>query len=93
MAKGATRGPKRGEDEREIQDEVAVLKRWLELSAREATLKRALKQQAAELDALAYKKYPTLSDGGDPDAGGGRQVDAAPGGGWCRASWIASRRR
>jgi type I restriction enzyme M protein len=50
-----------GKDQ-EAKDEAAVLKRWLELSEREAALKRAVKDQEAALDRLAYEKYPTLSD-------------------------------
>jgi type I restriction enzyme M protein len=46
----------------EAKDEVAVLKRWLELSESEMALKRAVKEQDAALDLLAYEKYPTLSE-------------------------------
>ena len=42
--------------------EVAVLTRWLELSENETALKRALKEQEAALDKLAYEKYPTLTE-------------------------------
>ncbi|MDP2318223.1 MAG: N-6 DNA methylase [Acidobacteriota bacterium] len=45
----------------EAKDEAAVLEPWLELSESEATLKRAVKEQEAALDRLAYEKYPTLS--------------------------------
>jgi type I restriction enzyme M protein len=44
------------------KDEIAVLKRWLDLSAQETTLKRTVKDQDAALDALAYAKYPKLSE-------------------------------
>jgi type I restriction enzyme M protein len=44
------------------KDEVAVLKRWLDLSEQESTLKRTVKDQDAALDALAYAKYPKLTE-------------------------------
>ncbi len=47
--------------DREAQEEAAVLRRWLELSEAETALKRAVKEQDAALDALAYAKYPTLT--------------------------------
>ena len=37
-------------------------RRWLELSEAETALKRAVKEQDAALDKLAYEKYPTLTD-------------------------------
>jgi type I restriction enzyme M protein len=43
-------------------DEEEILRRWLELSEREATLKRSVKEEDAALDKLAYDKYPTLSE-------------------------------
>jgi type I restriction enzyme M protein len=46
--------------DQDAKDEAAVLKRWLELSENEAALKRALKEQKAALDMLAYEKYPKL---------------------------------
>jgi type I restriction enzyme M protein len=48
-----------GNDE-DSKEEAAVLKRWLELSESETALKRAVKEQEAALDKLAYDKYPTL---------------------------------
>ena len=48
--------------DKEAKDEVAVLKRWLELSEQETTLKRAVKDQEAALDKLAYEKYPKLTE-------------------------------
>jgi len=39
-----------------------VLKRWLDLSEQETTLKRAVKDQDAALDALAYARYPKLTE-------------------------------
>jgi type I restriction enzyme M protein len=50
-----------GKDQ-DAKDEAAVLERWLELSEREVTLKRAVKEQEAVLDKLAYEKYPTLTE-------------------------------
>lgn len=48
--------------DREATEEADVLKRWLELSEREASLKRAVKEQDTALDQLAYQKYPTLTE-------------------------------
>ena len=48
--------------DKEAADEMAVLKRWLELAGDEATLKRAVREQEASLDTLAYEKYATLSE-------------------------------
>jgi type I restriction enzyme M protein len=48
--------------DKEAKDEAAVLKRWLELSESEATLKRAVKEEEAALDTLAYQQYPKLTD-------------------------------
>ena len=42
--------------------EAAVLERWLQRSESETALKRAVKEQEAALDKLAYKKYPTLTE-------------------------------
>jgi type I restriction enzyme M protein len=50
-----------GKDQ-DAKDEAAVLERWLELSERETVLKRAVKEQEAALDRLAYEKYPTLTE-------------------------------
>ncbi len=44
------------------KEEIAVLKRWLDINEREAVLKRAVKEQEAALDTLAYEKYPKLTD-------------------------------
>jgi type I restriction enzyme M protein len=43
-------------------EEEEILRRWLELSEGEATLKRAVKEQNAALDKPAYEKYPTLGE-------------------------------
>jgi type I restriction enzyme M protein len=48
--------------DKDAKDEVAMLKRWLDLSEQEAVLKRAVKDQDAALDALAYAKYPKLTE-------------------------------
>jgi type I restriction enzyme M protein len=48
--------------DKDAKDEIAILKRWLELSEQEATLKRAVKDQDAALDGLAYAKYPNLTE-------------------------------
>jgi len=46
----------------DAKDEAAVLTRWLELSESEAALKRAVREQDAALDALAYEKYSALTE-------------------------------
>jgi type I restriction enzyme M protein len=43
-------------------DEMAALDKWLELSVREAELKRRLREAEADLDVKAYAKYPALSE-------------------------------
>ncbi|MBA3888277.1 MAG: hypothetical protein H0X67_21510 [Acidobacteria bacterium] len=48
--------------DKEAQEEAAVLRRWLELAERETALKRAVKEQDAALDTLAWEKYPTLTE-------------------------------
>jgi type I restriction enzyme M protein len=48
--------------DREIQDEAAVLRRWLELSDSEAALKRAVRERDAALDRLASARYPMLTE-------------------------------
>jgi type I restriction enzyme M protein len=45
----------------EASDEAAVLKDWLKLSDEITELKKRLKAAEAELDTLAYEKYPKLS--------------------------------
>jgi type I restriction enzyme M protein len=50
------------ESDKELQDEVAVLNQWLELADEEGDLKKRLKKSEDELDALAYAKYPQLSE-------------------------------
>jgi len=48
-------------NDRDATDEVAVLKRWLELRETEAALKRTVREQDAALDALAFAKYASLT--------------------------------
>jgi type I restriction enzyme M protein len=43
-------------------DELAVLKQWQQLAADEAALKRQLKDADAALDAMAYARYPRLTE-------------------------------
>lgn len=50
------------EGDEEAKDEADVLRRWLELSDRETALKRAVKEQDAALDTLAYEKYSALTE-------------------------------
>jgi len=42
--------------------EIPILKQWLKLTAKEADLKRAIKEAEAKLDRLAYEKYPQLTE-------------------------------
>ena len=46
----------------ELKDEAEALQSWLDLANREADLKRRVKEAEAELDKLAYAKYPALSE-------------------------------
>jgi type I restriction enzyme M protein len=48
--------------DKEAKEEVAALKRWLDLTESETALKRAVKEQDAVLDKLAYDKYPKLAE-------------------------------
>ncbi|MEJ7712077.1 MAG: hypothetical protein WKF84_20010 [Pyrinomonadaceae bacterium] len=45
-----------------VAEEKAVLEKYLELSNQQIELKRALKEAEDKLDALAYNKYPTLTE-------------------------------
>jgi type I restriction enzyme M protein len=47
--------------DKEAKEEREVLQRWLDLAEQESDLKRAVKEQDAALDKLAYEKYPALS--------------------------------
>jgi len=49
-------------DDEETREEAAVLHEWLELSNREAGLKKKLRDVDAALDAKAYAHYPKLSE-------------------------------
>lgn len=46
----------------ETQDEAVALALWLELSNRQAALKKELKEAEADLDAKAYAHYPQLTE-------------------------------
>ncbi len=48
--------------DQDAKDEAVVLERWLGLAEREAAGKRAVKEQEAALDKLAYEKCPALTD-------------------------------
>ena len=52
----------KSDEDEEAKEEADVLRRWLELSKRETALKRAVKDQDATLDGLAYNKYATLTE-------------------------------
>ena len=45
------------------KEEATILSAWLKLSTQEVDLKKAIKEAEAALDALAYAKYPKLSEG------------------------------
>ena len=49
-------------DDKDAQDEVAVLSNWLNLKGEEAALKKRLKAAAAALDVRAYAQYPRLAE-------------------------------
>jgi len=48
--------------DREAREEADALNAWLKLSTQEADLKKSLKEADAALDALAYTKYPKLTE-------------------------------
>ena len=48
--------------DKEAKEEADALNAWLKLSTQEADLKKALKEAEAALDALAYAKYPKLTE-------------------------------
>lgn len=48
--------------DKEAKEEVDVLNAWLKLNTQETDLKKNLKDAGAELDALAYAKYPKLTE-------------------------------
>jgi type I restriction enzyme M protein len=49
--------------DKDAKEEADALNAWLKLSTQEADLKKALKEAEAALDALAYTKYPKLTEG------------------------------
>ncbi len=48
--------------DKEAKEEAAVLQQWLKLNTEQADLKREIREAEAELDTLAYEKYPQLSE-------------------------------
>ncbi|MDD4524020.1 MAG: type I restriction-modification system subunit M [Methanosarcina sp.] len=49
-------------DDREAEEEAAVLNDWLKLSSEEADLKKSIKEAEADLDSKAYNSYPGLTE-------------------------------
>lgn len=49
-------------DNTDLADEVAILKKWLELSDAQAEVKKKVKAAEVALDKKAYEKYPTLTE-------------------------------
>lgn len=49
-------------NDKEAWDEASVLIEWLKLCEQEADLKKRVKDAEAKLDALAYAKYPKLTE-------------------------------
>ena len=49
------------EGDSEAKDEAAVLHEWLKLATEETDINKKLKDTETDLDAKAYKKYPTLT--------------------------------
>jgi type I restriction enzyme M protein len=48
--------------EKESKEEAAILEKWLALDGEESSLKKKLREAEAALDALAYKRYPKLTE-------------------------------
>ena len=48
--------------DKDAKEETDILKEWLKLSGEEAEIKKLLKDAEASLDALAYAKYPSLTE-------------------------------
>lgn len=48
--------------DREAEDEAAALNAWLKLADQEAETKKKLKKAEADLDHMAYARYPTLTE-------------------------------
>ena len=49
-------------DDRDAEDEAAILNDWLKLNTEEAALKKRIKAAEADLDTQAYTKYPALTE-------------------------------
>jgi type I restriction enzyme M protein len=49
-------------DDAESREEIQALETWTKLNNQEAELRRKIKESEAELDDLAYKKYPKLTE-------------------------------
>jgi len=49
-------------NDQDAREETAALNAWLKLNAQEAELRKTLKEAEAALDAMAYAKYPALSE-------------------------------
>jgi len=50
------------DDDKDSAEEAAVLREWLALTAREAELRKALREAEAELDMNCFLQYPKLSE-------------------------------
>jgi type I restriction enzyme M protein len=50
------------QDNKEAQDEAAVLNDWLKLNGEETALKKQFKEAEAALDAVTFAKYPKLTE-------------------------------
>jgi type I restriction enzyme M protein len=48
--------------DKESKEEAAILEKWLALDGEESSLKKKLREAEAALDALAYKRYPKLTE-------------------------------
>lgn len=48
--------------DKSVKEEAAILNEWLKLSAREAELKKEIREAESALDLATYKKYPKLSE-------------------------------
>ncbi|HBP86141.1 MAG TPA: type I restriction-modification system subunit M [Nitrospiraceae bacterium] len=49
-------------DDREAEDEIAVLNNWMKLANKETDLNKCIKEAEAELDAKSYAHYPKLTE-------------------------------
>jgi type I restriction enzyme M protein len=59
---GVTARLKEIKGDKEAKEVTAILKQWLQSAADEADIKKQLKEAEAELDVLAYNRYPKLTD-------------------------------